>query len=125
MCYTVHPFTTDIIVTSNMYLGNTITDIEDFIMSGLEIITYEMVRNLTKKIFIELSLSSTTPITDSKNAMECCQISLNNFKDTETLLKIQNITPEEDHLGMTQALFVPLRKLENVEITCSFQQSII
>ena len=79
MCYAVHPFTTDIIVTSNMYLGNTITDIEDFIMSGLEIITYEMVRNFTKKIFIELSLSSTTPITDSKNAMECCQISLNNF----------------------------------------------
>ena len=37
LCYAVHPFTTDIIVTSNMYLGNTITDIEDFIMSGLGI----------------------------------------------------------------------------------------
>ena len=37
LCYTVHPFTTDIVVTSNMYLGNTITDIKDFIMSGLGI----------------------------------------------------------------------------------------
>ena len=37
LCYTVHPFTTDIVVTSNMYLGNTITDIEHFIMSGLGI----------------------------------------------------------------------------------------
>ena len=69
MCYAVHPFTTDIIVTSNMYLGNTITDIEDFIMSGLGIKKFVMVRDLTKKIFIELSLSSTTPITDG-NAME-------------------------------------------------------
>ena len=69
MCYAVHPFTTDIIVTSNMYLGNTITDIEDFIMSGLGIKKCVMVRDLTKKIFIELSLSSTTPITDG-NARE-------------------------------------------------------
>ena len=37
LCYAVHPFTTDIIVTSNMYLGNTIKDIEDFIVSGLGI----------------------------------------------------------------------------------------
>ena len=37
LCYAVHPFTTDIIVTSNMYLSNTITDIEDFIVSGLGI----------------------------------------------------------------------------------------
>lgn len=37
LCYAVHPFTTDIIVTSNMYHGNTIKDIEDFIVSGLRI----------------------------------------------------------------------------------------
>ena len=35
LCYAVHPFTTDIIVTSNMYHGNTIKDIEDFIVSDL------------------------------------------------------------------------------------------